>query len=304
MAKSGIPVRMAGTTLASPPAPLVRRRRRHAALALGLLALLAFLAGAVVGAGSDSPPSPAAGPGVISQRSLAAARAYAATRKGRVSFAVVDRGGRVRGWDERATYVSASVVKAMLLIGFLRQRDEDGRPVTAADRLLISQMIGESDNDAATAVWRQVGDGGLRSLAALDGMRDFTLGGLTVPSCRCTATAWARAQVSARDQAKLFYDLDRVTPARYRFYTRTTLQDIESGSHWGVVGVAERAGFRPYFKVGVRLTGLGTLVHQAALLERPHERFGIAVLTDGSPSEAYGKETVRGIGQRLLAGRT
>jgi hypothetical protein len=164
-------------------------------------------------------------------------------------------------------------------------------------------MIGESDNDAATAVWRQVGDGGLRSLAMLAGMHEFRLGGLRVPSCRCTAVAWARAQVSARDQAKLFYDLDRVTPPRYRFYARTTLQDIEPESHWGVVGVAERAGFIPSFKVGVRLTGLGTLVHQAALLERPHERFGVAVLTDGNPSEAYGKETVRGIGERLLAGR-
>lgn len=274
-------------------------------LALGLVALLALGAGMAVGARSGSPgPTPAAAaPGTISERSLAAARTYAATRRGRVSFAVVDRDGRVRGWNERGTFISASVVKVMLLVGFLRRRAEARRPITAADRLQIGQMIGESDNEAATAVWKQVDDKGLRSLAAFQGMKDFELSGLRVPSCRCTALAWARAQVSARDQAKLLYDLDRMLPARYRTYARSTLMDIEPESHWGVVGVAERAGFRPYFKVGVRVTGLGVLVHQVARLERPHERFGIAVLTDGNPSEAYGKETVRGIGQRLLAGR-
>jgi Beta-lactamase enzyme family len=299
---------MAGTTLEVPPPPVAHRRRRRAAAALGAIALLAFVAGAIAGArgaggrGSESRPTPG-GAGVISQRSLAAARAYAASRKGRVAFAVVDRGGRVRGWNEHGAFVSASVVKAMLLVALLRRHDVTGRPITAAERFRISQMIGESDNDAATAVWREVGDKGLRSLAQLAGMQDFTLGPLRVASCRCRAERWARAQVSARDQARLLYDLDAVTPPRYRFYARTTLQDIERESHWGVVGVAEQAGYRPYFKVGVRLTGLGTLVHQVALLERPHERFGIAVLTDGNPSEAYGKETVRGIGQRLLAGR-
>jgi hypothetical protein len=300
---------MAGPSLATPPAPLARRRRQIAALGLAGLALLSFVAGAAVGARDPSPsPSPpasssAGAASTISQDALDSARAYALTRRGRVAFAVVDRGGRVRGFNERETFISASVVKAMLLIALLRRHAETDRPITAADRLLISQMIGESDNDAATAVWRQVGDAGLRELAALDHMHEFRLGGLRVPSCRCTAVAWARAQVSARDQAKLFYDLDRLTPPRYRFYARTTLIDIEPESHWGVVGVAERAGYRPFFKVGIRLTGLGTLVHQVSLLERPDERYAIAVLTDGNPSEAYGKETVRGIGERLLAGR-
>src|SRR4051794_32799194 len=131
---------MAGTTLAAPSTPLARRRRRLAACGLGAIALLAFVIGAVVGSHAGGPaPRPATGPGVISQRALADARAYAATRRGRVSFAVVDRGGRIQGMNEDATFISASVVKAMLLIGFLRERARTGRAITPADRLRISQ---------------------------------------------------------------------------------------------------------------------------------------------------------------------
>jgi hypothetical protein len=55
-----------------------------------------------------------------------------------------------------------------------------------------------------------------------------------------------------------------------------------------------------FFKGGWRPDPSGQLVHQAALLERGLRRIAIAVLTDGSPSEKYGRETVRGIAERLV----
>jgi hypothetical protein len=44
----------------------------------------------------------------------------------------------------------------------------------------------------------------------------------------------------------------------------------------------------------------GQLVHQVARLERGKLSIAIAVLTDGNPSQAYGRETVRGIAARLV----
>jgi hypothetical protein len=69
---------------------------------------------------------------------------------------------------------------------------------------------------------------------------------------------------------------------------------------WGIPEVARPHGWIPYFKGGWRPDRSGQLVHQAGLLERGSRRIAIAVLTDGSPSESYGHETIRGITQRLL----
>jgi hypothetical protein len=57
---------------------------------------------------------------------------------------------------------------------------------------------------------------------------------------------------------------------------------------------------RAFFKGGWRRSPRGQLVHQAARLERGTLSIAIAVLTDGNPSQAYGRETVRGIAARLV----
>jgi hypothetical protein len=42
--------------------------------------------------------------------------------------------------------------------------------------------------------------------------------------------------------------------------------------------------------------------HQVVLLRKGDRRISVAVLTTDSPSHAYGKETLRGVFARLLAG--
>jgi len=61
-------------------------------------------------------------PVVPADRAVAAARAYAAHRRGRVAFAVVDSHGRMRGRNSSRTYASASVIKAMLLCSVVSSR--------------------------------------------------------------------------------------------------------------------------------------------------------------------------------------
>jgi hypothetical protein len=47
-------------------------------------------------------------------------------------------------------------------------------------------------------------------------------------------------------------------------------------------------------------SGTGLVEHQVALLRRGEERVAVAILTTGSPSHDYGKQTLRGVAERLL----
>jgi hypothetical protein len=222
---------------------------------------------------------------------LARASAFAAHRSGVVSFAVIDTTGRLRCYDCDRRYVSASVVKAMILVAYLRQLAVAGKPLSAYDRAVLDPMIRESDNDAATsAFWRVGGGAALYRLAGAAGMSRFEVYGY-----------WGSASITAADQARFLWRLERLTPPRFRAYTRSLLSSIVPWQSWGIPAVA-RPRWSVFFKGGWRGTAFGQLVHQVALLERGPWRMAIAVLTDGNPSHEYGRETVAGVTSALLWG--
>jgi hypothetical protein len=222
-------------------------------------------------------------------RQLAAARRYARSRDGLVSFAVVDTHGKLHCHHCRLRYVSASLVKAMLLVAYLDRLSAEGRPLTAADLALLDPMIRVSDNASATAAyWRAGGDPALNGLARRAGMRNFDVFG-----------HWETAQLTAADQARFFAHLHGLTPRRYWPYAHKLLSSVVSWQSWGIPEVS-RPRWRTLFKGGWRGTWRGELVHQAARLERGSRTMAIAILTDGNPSHAYGRTTVRGIAARLL----
>ena len=112
---------------------------------------------------------------------------------------------------------------------------------------------------------------------------------------------WATAQISAADQAGFFFSMHRVLPHRFRAYADYLLSHIAGYESWGIPAVARPLGWRVFFKVGLRPTGIGMLIHQSARLELDGQRIAIAVLTDGDPTYTYGEDTVAGVSERLLA---
>lgn len=241
--------------------------------------------------------SPYAGSGVAPAgypklAAVAAARRYLRRRSGDTAFAVVDSQGRISGAHRHRTFVSASVVKAMLLVAYLRMLAAERRGMDAASRALLTPMIEVSDNDAAAAVWYRVGESRVEGLARRTGMTDFSVSGY-----------WANAQISAADQARFFFHMERAIPRPFRPFARRLLSHIVEYESWGIPAVARPRGWRVYFKGGWRGTYRGQLVHQAARLQRPRARVAIAVLTDGDPSMAYGIETIAGVTARLLRGK-
>jgi len=224
-------------------------------------------------------------------RAIGAASRYLRGRAGSKAFAVLDNRGRLSGVDVHRRFHSASVVKSMLLVAYLRYLHRARRGLDAQSRGLLYPMIHSSDNDAATSVLSIVGSGALGRLARDAHMRDYVSGGGN----------WGFTEVSAADLARFFRIQDRLIPRRFVAYARWLLAGIEPSESWGVPAVA-RPRFAVFFKGGW-LPETEGLVNQAARLERGPVVLAIAVLTRGDPSMTYGERTIEGVTRRLLARR-
>jgi zinc D-Ala-D-Ala dipeptidase len=216
-----------------------------------------------------------------------AVQSWLRSRAGSNSWALVDSWGRMHGFAPHRVYVSASLVKAMLLVAYLR--GIGNRAPDAGERASLGPMITVSSNEAADTVYYRVGDAALYRLAQRAGMRSFSVAGY-----------WGNAHFSAEDQARFFNSIDRLVPKASRSYARTLLSSIVGYQRWGFSRYSLAAGFKAFFKGGWRGTGAGQLVHEAALFERGGTRFSMAVLTDGNSSHEHGTETLRGGAQRVF----
>jgi Beta-lactamase enzyme family len=259
------------------------------------VAVMAILASLFSGAGADLGAQRRSATRAW-EPDLLAARRYASRRPGDVSFAIVDLRSRVRGFQKARTAPAASVIKAMLLAAYLRQRAVRGRRLRTDEKALLEPMIRASDNAAGIQVAALVGSEPVERLARAARMRDFHwvwepgwLGGLS--------------QISARDQAAFFHRYPRYVPKRHRRFARRLLGSIVSWQRWGI-GEERPQRWRLYFKGGwgINDDGVGTVSHQVAFLERGHCRIALAILTEHNPSPADGIESLRGIAKRLLRG--
>ena len=166
-----------------------------------------------------------------------AAKDYSATRLGEISFAVRTE-GHLYGVDVRRTVPSASVLKAMLLVAYLREPGVRDRALARADLDLLAPMIRWSDNVAATRVRDIVGNDGLERLAHRVGMRAFT-----------PAPIWGLSRIDAADQTLFFLHVDRFAPSRHRATAMRLLSSIVPSQRWGIAQVRP-PGWALYFKGG------------------------------------------------------
>jgi hypothetical protein len=219
-----------------------------------------------------------------------AARSYLKTRTGVIGVGVIDSHGRVRGIHDRRRFVTASVIKAMLLVSYLRKVAHERRGLTSQERSRLGPMIRVSSNSAADWAYYRIGDARLTRLARRADMDQFSI-----------CCWWTRAEFSARDQAKFFWRLESLTPRRFRGYATRLLQTIIPRQSWGTPSVGRPRGFSVFFKGGWRGTALGRLVHQASFVRYRGTGFSLAVLTDGNPSTGYGIRTIEGVTRRLVS---
>jgi hypothetical protein len=122
-------------------------------------------------------------------------RSALAGRSDTVSVTVADRRtGVVCRVSEGHRYDSASVVKATILATLLRWHQETGRRLTSNEISLATAMITQSDNNAASALWAEVGHSRLQHFLNLAKMTETILG---------PGGYWGLTQITARDELTL-----------------------------------------------------------------------------------------------------
>jgi hypothetical protein len=236
----------------------------------------------------------AATPATVEERNLAdvhwdkrlkAAKRVAGDRAGKVSFSI--RGGGVRrSWKGSDRYRAASVVKAMLMVAYLRRYSDRRLDDYERERLRI--MIRRSDNQAATEVRDIVGNESLDAIADKLGMR-----------CFGTASSWGSTEICSRDMALFMKKIDELLPRRHRQFAMGLLKRIVKKQRWGI---AEVTGWTPFFKAGWYDDAPGVWrVHQVALLRGPEgQELAVAVLSSAQKSKGYGIATIRKVARALI----
>ena len=263
----------------------------------GRLALVTLLVASLTGAGllapvvqAQAPMGPEAhegfkGPlaGIHWGKRVKAAEKAARERQGSVSFSI--RGGGVkRSRDGNHRFHSASVVKAMLLVAYLRENSH--RKLDGGEKELLTVMIRRSDNRAATTVRDIVGNGSLENLADKAGLDCFAT----------NAASWGSTEICAKDMALFMKKIEGLLPKRHRAFAMELLRTIVTKQRWGFGQIAGN-GWTPFFKGG----WYADRVHQIALLRGPGgAELAVAILTSGQPGKAYGIETVTKVARALV----
>ncbi|WP_239082724.1 serine hydrolase [Actinoplanes teichomyceticus] len=184
-------------------------------------------------------------------------------------------------------YETASVVKVQVLACLLLTVQDAGRRLTASEDSRANLMIRNSDNDATTSLFHQLGrQSAISRCNERLGLTDTTVN-----------SAWGLTRTTVRDQLRLLSELvDDEGPlsARGRAYVRTLMGTVAADQNWGVPAAA-RQGEQATVKNGWlqrstennlwiinsvgRITGDGVDVSVAVLSHRHQSRLGgIAVV--------------------------
>jgi hypothetical protein len=218
------------------------------------------------------------------QRTLAAALApILAQHTGEFAVGVIDRTTGVQAiYHATERFHTASIVKADVLAALLLRHQRAGIDLSAEEVTLATQMIEDSDNDAATDLWTDVG--------AAYGMAqaNVTLG--LVHTTPGADYYWGLTTTTVADQLRLLEDLTSPhspLDAASRSYELDLMEDVTPDQAWGVstaatpgTPVAVKNGWLPDPELWV-INSIG-VVHHAG------QELLLAVLSDDQPSEETG----------------
>jgi hypothetical protein len=186
-------------------------------------------------------------------------------------------------------FYAASAIKATILGALLRMAQEQGRKLTTRERNLAWLMITQSNNDAATALWNEVGMRRMQHFLNLVKMTQTQL-----------ASAWGLSLLTAHDEIRLLSVLSRpnkILNLNSRVYAQYLMSHVISSQRWGVpagapttVRVDVKNGWLPYPVSNnweINSIGFFTARH-------PWRVYQIVMLTHNNPTMAYGINTIQG----------
>jgi hypothetical protein len=205
-----------------------------------------------------------------------------------IGFKEIDsRTGVTCRYHATTHFYAASVIKATILAALLRMAQEHKRWLTARERRLAWLMITQSNNDAATDLWNEVGPSRMQHLLNLAKMTQTKL-----------AHAWGLSLLTAHDEILLLSLLsspNKILSPRSRVYAQSLMADVISSQRWGVpagaptsVRVGVKNGWLPYpVSNNWVINSIGFFRHT-----KPFRDYEIVMLTHNNPTMAYGIVTI------------
>jgi hypothetical protein len=224
---------------------------------------------------------------------------YASTRAGTVLAAIYDLGtGQTWSLGTGRPQAEASVVKLDVLETLLAERGGTSPAgLSASDQSLAQQMIEDSDNDAATSLWYEVGGAArISSFNAAVGLKS------TIPSSCVVCPGfpwpgWGLTTTVPADQLALLRELVMPGPlltGAERRYALSLMENVTPSQRWGVSGgvppqatVALKNGWLP-----LDSAGNDWQVNSVGWISGRGRDYLLAVLTTGNPTEQYGIDTI------------
>ncbi|WP_367324400.1 serine hydrolase [Streptomyces sp. HUAS ZL42] len=213
----------------------------------------------------------------------AAMRAVTVEDGAEVSVAVLDVDSGDSASHGDGVFDTASIVKVDILATLLLQAQDAGRHLTAAEKSYAAAMIENSDNAAASALWRTIGKAkGLEAANERFGLTG-TEGGDDM--------LWGLTQTTAADQLTLLQQVfgeDSELSEASRTYLQGLMGRIADGQRWGVSAAADgsawalKNGWLPR-----STTGLWDINSIGRVTAGGHDCL-VAVLSKGSTTQAKG----------------
>ncbi|MFJ9756901.1 serine hydrolase [Streptomyces sp. NPDC101149] len=271
---------------ARPPETSAKRRGMRVVACAGVL--LASVT-ALVSAGTlDPSPATAAAPATRPDAPAAVPASVQPHGKPQVTAAVLSMDGtnrRTAVFGDDTPYDTASIIKVDILATLLLQAQDAGRTLDTRERGLAEAMIRHSDNDAANALWREIGLApGLEAANKRLGLTS-TKGG--------AGFLWGLTQTTASDQIRLLGAVFGTGSASNtgpgplneasRAYITSLMAHIESDQSWGVSSAAGSGWALKNGWLQRSATGLWDINSIGQVTVNGH-RYLVAVLSAGNAS--------------------
>ncbi|MFH9068055.1 serine hydrolase [Streptomyces alboflavus] len=215
-------------------------------------------------------------------------------RKGTIAVGFHDKSTKTTCTLRGSTaFDSASVVKVTVLATLLWDAKKTNRYLTTRESNLATAMITRSDNDATSALWRQLGVSKIKKFLAAAKMTK------TVPG---SGGYWGLTRVNVTDEQKLLALItgkNAVLSDNARAYISKLMGKVVRDQRWGTpagapsgTSIAVKNGWLPRATHGWRVHSIG------AFKGRGHD-YTISVLTHGNSNMNYGVDTIQRVSKAI-----
>ncbi|MEU8588029.1 serine hydrolase [Streptomyces sp. NPDC048664] len=263
-----------------------RTRALCASLAAGtLIPLVAAAAPATAAPSTVSCTSGKAGLAAQLQKDITAALAG---REGTVAVGLYDRSTSTScSLRSTSAYDSASVVKVTVLSALLWDAKKSNRYLTDHEADLATAMITQSDNDATSALWKQLGSAKVQGFLSAAGMTQTTPG---------ADGYWGLTQITVQDEQKLLALVtakNAVLSDNSRAYIQKLMGQVDPSQRWGTPAGAP-SGVSVHVKNGwLQRATHGWRVHSVGTFSGLGHDYTITVLTQDNSTMDYGVATIQ-----------